>query len=255
MDEQPTSTPKQPINNPSSNETTTSYLYLHLHPNPSVPWQHTGVEIKDIYSSIKPKQPDLNPDFDEDDLPYRLHILLQSTMMMVSSEIVLGKKEDEVKYVHDELPIPITEQQKKGLIKLLLHDQKAAANGKLKYSIFSWLGKSCALQAQDCIEYIAQGTEEEALARVTLLEKITGITLPGQVFIRAKNIVEARENPAAFKAKQKRELAEKMARRVENLRLLRHGFYALQGGPSAGVEGEEVFYNPNLESLKLAINH
>ncbi|GEM_PF-6409653 len=166
------------------------------------PWDHTAVRVGSVFHSVHPvNHSESNKEskdvslMEEDDLPYKFKELWNNVIKpMCFSEMTFRSEEELSSLPHEEVEIPVTPAEFQRVQQVIEDQKKQAMTGKLRYSIFDFLGMSCSKSNQQVLNAIVEQTPEQPLAQPSFLERF--IKWPAWTHERASKIAESRQSSA-----------------------------------------------------------
>ncbi|ASQ45199.1 hypothetical protein [Legionella clemsonensis] len=168
------------------------------------PWTHTAVAAgPQYYLSAHPithVQPPVSNRFhDPDDTATKVLELWRNVVEpMVSIRMTFGEEKEELnQYMYVKTEVPVTEEQYQKAQKSIEQQIQRGKNGLTNYSVFKFLGNSCAESSQEVLETITQSTPEESLAKRSFIEH--AIAWPQAHFKRAQKISQSRQEPSPLR--------------------------------------------------------
>lgn len=181
---------------PSINKNTYDYkiIFYNFYGSESI-WTHNAVEAGD-YLSIHTRNHFHPPETDEfkdpDDLSTKLLELWKFSLKpMIYSDMMFGDKNQELKeYKYDAVEVPVTKQEFEEVQAIIRNQIQRGQNGQDKYSVFSFLGISCAKSPQTILKTITKDSDESVLTKCSFLQNI--IAWPQSNYDKAVNLAEAR---------------------------------------------------------------
>ncbi|KTD13262.1 hypothetical protein [Legionella jamestowniensis] len=163
------------------------------------PWTHTAVSAGSYHylsahpiTHVEPPVPNIFHDPD-DSATKVLELWSNIVRPMVSIKMTFGKPEEELNhYDYVKTEVPVTAEQYQLAQKSIEQQIQNGKSGLQNYSIFKFLGNSCAESSQEVLETITQSTQESSLAQRGFFEH--AIALPQAHFKRAQKVSQSRQD-------------------------------------------------------------
>lgn len=166
------------------------------------PWDHTALRVGSVFHSVHPENPSVSNKeskdvllMEEDDLPYKFNELWNNIIKpMCFSKMTFRSEEELASLPHEEVEIPVTPAEFQRVQQVIQEQKEQAMAGKLRYSVFDFLGMSCSKSNQQVLDAIVKETPEQPLAQPSVLERF--IKWPAWTHERASKIAESRQSSA-----------------------------------------------------------